>query len=38
MMADMGTGVGTVAALLACKSDNVQSMSRAIALLDTMVH
>ena len=38
MMADMGAGVGTVAALLACKSDNVRSVSRAIALLDTMVH
>ena len=36
-MVDMGAGVGTVAALLACKSDNVRSVSRAIALLDTMV-
>ena len=34
---DMGAGVGTVVALLAHKSDDVRSVSRAIALLDSMV-
>ena len=36
-MVDMGAGVGTVAALLARKSDDVRNVSRAIALLETMV-
>jgi hypothetical protein len=36
-MVDMGAGVGTIGALLARKSDNVRSVSRAIALLETMV-
>jgi hypothetical protein len=36
-MVDMGAGVGTVGALLARKSDEVRSVSRAIALLETMV-
>jgi hypothetical protein len=37
MMVDMGAGVGTVGALLARKSKEVRSVSRAIALLETMV-
>jgi hypothetical protein len=36
-MVDMGTGVGTIGALLAHKSDDVRSISRAIALLESMV-
>jgi hypothetical protein len=36
-MVDMGAGVGTVGALLARKSDEVRGVSRAIALLETMV-
>jgi hypothetical protein len=36
-MVDMGAGVGTIAALLARKSDDVRNVSRAIALLETMV-
>jgi len=36
-MVDMGAGVGTVAALLARKSDDVGSVSRAITLLESMV-
>jgi hypothetical protein len=36
-MVDMGAGVGTVAALLARKSDDVRNVSRAIALLENMV-
>ena len=36
-MVDMGAGVGTVAALLARKSGDVHSVSRAIALLESMV-
>jgi hypothetical protein len=36
-MVDMGAGVGTVGALLAHKSDDVRSTSRAITLLETMV-
>jgi hypothetical protein len=36
-MVDMGAGVGTIAALLARRSDDVRSVSRAIALLETMV-
>ena len=34
---DMGAGVGTIGALLAHKSDEVRSVSRAIALLEAMV-
>jgi len=36
-MVDMGAGVGTVSALLARKSNDVRSVSRAIALLESMV-
>ena len=36
-MVDMGAGVGTVGALLARKSDDVRSVSRATALLQVMV-
>ena len=36
-MVDMGAGVGTVGALLAHKSDDVRSASRAITLLEVMV-
>jgi hypothetical protein len=36
-MVDMGAGVGTVGALLAHKSDDVRSVSRAITLLEVMV-
>ena len=36
-MVDMGAGVGTVGALLAHKSDDARSVSRAIALLEAMV-
>jgi hypothetical protein len=36
-MVDMGAGVGTVGALLAHKSDDVRSVSRAITLLEAMV-
>jgi hypothetical protein len=36
-MVDMGAGVGTVSALLAHKSNDVRSVSRAIALLESMV-
>jgi hypothetical protein len=36
-MVDMGAGVGTVGALLARKSDDMRSVSRAVALLETMV-
>ena len=36
-MVDMGAGVGTIAALLARKSDDVRGVSRAISLLETMV-
>jgi len=36
-MVDMGAAVGTVGALLARKSDDVRGVSRAIALLETMV-
>ncbi|KAF8490777.1 hypothetical protein F5888DRAFT_1620590 [Russula emetica] len=36
-MVDMGAGVGTIGALLAHKSDDVRSVSRAITLLEAMV-
>ena len=36
-MVDMGAGVGTVGALLAHKSDDVRSVSRAVTLLEAMV-
>ena len=36
-MVDMGAGVGTIGALLAHKSDDVRSVSRAIVLLEAMV-
>ena len=36
-MVDMGAGVGTIGALLAHKSDDVGSVSRAITLLEVMV-
>ena len=36
-MVDMGAGVGTVGALLAHKSDDVRTASRAITLLEAMV-
>ena len=36
-MVDMGAGVGTIGALLAHKSDDVRSVSRAIKLLEAMV-
>lgn len=37
-MVDMGAGVGTVGALLAHKSDDGRSVTRAIALLEVMVN
>lgn len=36
-MVDMGAGVGTVGALLARRSEDVRNVSRAVALLETMV-
>jgi hypothetical protein len=36
-MVDMGAGVGTVGALLAHKSDDVRTASRAVTLLESMV-
>ncbi|KAH9955582.1 hypothetical protein BGW80DRAFT_1466931 [Lactifluus volemus] len=36
-MVDMGAGVGSVGALLAHKTDDARSMSRGIAILETMV-